>query len=133
MKNKRYISIRCTILLSLGLLIFMGCDRDFSDEVEFASFPANGDVFINTFSAGLDYFPFVGDGADPFSFSVIMGEDVFSGSQAIRFDVPTFGNGFVGATFNTTAKRDLSGLVISTPAFCTSRKASASASAQRIR
>ena len=109
MKNEKDFGLRSTFLLSLAFALLMGCDRDFSDDVEFATFPANGDVFIDTFSAGLDFFPFVDAGADPEAFSVIMGEDVFSGSSSMRFDVPTFGNGFVGATFNTTAARDLSG------------------------
>ena len=106
MKNTKYINLRF-ILLSLSIVIFSGCERGLSDDVEFATFPQNGDVFIDTFSAGLNFFPFVGDGADPEAFSVV-NDMVFSGSAAMRFDVPTFGNGFVGAAFNTTANRDLS-------------------------
>ncbi|MDC6367525.1 MULTISPECIES: glycosyl hydrolase family 16 [Flavobacteriaceae] len=109
MKNNRYNSIRFVVLLSLGVFVFSSCERDFSDDVEFASFPANGDVFIDAFSAGLDYFPFVDAGADPEAFSVATDDNVFMGSAAMRFDVPAFGNGFVGATFNTTVNRDLSG------------------------
>ncbi|GAB4515594.1 MAG: hypothetical protein Tsb004_24590 [Allomuricauda sp.] len=86
----------------------MGCEREFSEDVEFASFPPNGDVFLDTFSAGLNYFPFVDAGADPEAFSVDTNE-AFEGEASMRFDVPAFGNGFVGATFNTTARRDLSG------------------------
>jgi hypothetical protein len=89
-------------------MLLMGCEREFSDDVEFASFPPNGDVFLDTFSAGLDYFPFVDAGADPEAFSVDT-EEAFAGEASMRFDVPAFGNGFVGATFNTTARRDLSG------------------------
>ena len=107
MKNTKYINLQFLLLLSLGIAIFSSCERDFSDDVVFATFPSNGDVFIDAFSAGLDYFPFVDAGADPEAFSVEM-EDVFSGSSAMRFDVPSFGNGFVGATFNTTANRNLS-------------------------
>lgn len=108
MKNNKYINLQFILLLVLIMTVFIGCERDFSDDVEFAKFPTDGSVFIDTFSPGLDFFPFVDEGADPNSFSVIMGDDVFSGTSAIRFDVPTFGNGFVGATFNTTVKRDLS-------------------------
>lgn len=108
MKTKKYINLRFILLLSMGILIFSSCERDFSDDVEFAEFPANGDVFLDAFSAGLDYFPFVDAGADPEAFSVET-DKVFAGDAAMRFDVPSFGNGFVGATFNTTAKRDLSG------------------------
>ncbi|GMN10782.1 hypothetical protein MTsPCn9_30530 [Croceitalea sp. MTPC9] len=108
MKNKKYINLRFTFLLTLGLVIFSGCEREFSDDVEFAEFPPNGNVFIDAFSAGLNYFPFVDAGADPEAFSVET-DEVFAGDAAMRFDVPSFGTGFVGATFNTTAKRDLSG------------------------
>tara|TARA_Y100001933_G_scaffold35704_1_gene30735 strand:- start:34890 stop:36245 length:1356 start_codon:yes stop_codon:yes gene_type:complete len=88
--------------------VFLGCERDFSDDVEFATFPTNGDVFLDTFSAGLDYFPFVDAGADPEAFSVDT-DEVFEGDASMRFDVPAFGNGFVGATFNTTSNRNLTG------------------------
>ncbi|MFD2585938.1 glycosyl hydrolase family 16 [Croceitalea marina] len=107
MENKKYINLRFIILLSLGISIFSGCERGLSDDVEFAEFPSNGDVFLDAFSSGLDYFPFVDAGADPEAFSVET-EEVFEGDAAMRFDVPSFGNGFVGATFNTTAKRNLS-------------------------
>jgi len=108
MKNKMYKYIRFSLLLALVFAVFTNCERDISDEVEFATFPANGEVFIDGFSAGLNYFPFVADGADPEAFSVVT-DDVFLGTSAMRFDIPSFGNGFLGAAFNTTANRDLSG------------------------
>nr|WP_298790683.1 glycosyl hydrolase family 16 [uncultured Allomuricauda sp.] len=108
MKNKNNISLQSILFLCLGIVVFSSCEREFSDEVKFATFPANGDVFIDAFSAGLDYFPFVDAGADPEAFSVET-NDVFAGDAAMRFDVPAFGNGFVGATFNSTVTRDLSG------------------------
>lgn len=108
MKNIKYTSLRFFLLLGLGIVAVFSCERGLSDDVEFATFPPNGDVFIDTFSAGLDYFPFVDAGADPEAFSVDT-EEVFDGDASMRFDVPAFGNGFVGATFNTTVKRDLSG------------------------
>ncbi|WP_420400204.1 glycosyl hydrolase family 16 [Flagellimonas sp.] len=108
MKNKKYISLQSILFLCLGIVVFSSCEREFSDEVQFATFPPNGDVFIDAFSPGLDYFPFVGAGADPEAFSVDS-ENVFDGDASMRFDVPAFGNGFVGAAFNTTVTRDLSG------------------------
>ncbi len=108
MKNKKYSNVRLILLLSLMVVFVSSCEREFSDDVEFATFPPNGDVFLDNFSAGLDYFPFVDAGADPEAFSVDT-DEVFAGSASMRFDVPSFGNGFVGANFGTTAKRDLSG------------------------
>ncbi|WP_421804332.1 carbohydrate-binding protein [Flagellimonas sp.] len=108
MKNYKTINFRSIFLLSLACTLMMGCEREFSEDVEFASFPPNGDVFLDTFSAGLNYFPFVDAGADPEAFSVDT-DEAFEGEASMRFDVPAFGNGFVGAAFNTTARRDLSG------------------------
>ena len=108
MKNTILSNRKLTFILSTLFIIVTACERELSDEAVFATFSKNGDVFIDAFSAGLDYFPFVDAGADPETFSVVS-DDVFSGTSAMRFDVPTFGNGFVGATFNTTVNRDLSG------------------------
>ncbi|MFK7814142.1 MAG: carbohydrate-binding protein [Maribacter sp.] len=108
MRNIKYSNVGIILLLSLVIVFVSSCERDFSDDVEFATFPPNGDVFLDNFSAGLDYFPFVGAGADPEAFSVET-EEVFQGVASMRFDVPAFGNGFVGANFGTTARRDLSG------------------------
>ena len=107
MTNKKYNYVQFILLLGLVISFSSSCERDFSDDVEFATFPPNGDVFLDAFSAGLDYFPFVDAGADPEAFSVDT-EEVFEGDASMRFDVPSFGNGFVGAAFNTTANRDLS-------------------------
>lgn len=108
MKNIKFINLRFLLLLGLGIFAVSSCERGLSDDVEFATFPPNGDVFIDTFSPGLGYFPFIDAGADPEAFSVDT-EEVFDGDASMRFDVPAFGNGFVGATFNTTVNRDLSG------------------------
>ncbi|NNL08537.1 MAG: glycosyl hydrolase family 16 [Croceitalea sp.] len=106
MKNI-YNNSRFILLLGLMITFSSGCERDFSNDVEFSTFPPNGDVFLDNFSAGMDYFPFVDAGADPEAFSVDT-KEVFDGTASMRFDVPSFGNGFVGATFNTTANRNLS-------------------------
>ena len=109
MKNRKFIYKKLGAIFILALIVTaMSCERGLSDDVEFAEFPTDGDVFIDVFPADLNYFPFVSDGADPFAFSIET-EDTFSGSGAMRFDVPSFANGFVGATFNTSGNRDLSG------------------------
>ena len=90
MKNNKNIVSKITVLATMFIAFaIVSCERDLSDDAIFATFPPNGDVFIDSFSAGLDYFPFVGDGADEFAFSV-ENDDVFSGTAAMRFDVPTF-------------------------------------------
>ncbi|XLS30807.1 glycosyl hydrolase family 16 [Flavobacteriaceae bacterium M23B6Z8] len=107
MRNKKYKITKATSFIVLTLMVLLtGCERDLSDDAVFATFPADGDVFIDSFSSGLNYFPFLNSDAQAFS---VVTDDVFSGSTAMRFDVPAFGNGFVGATFNTSSGRDLSG------------------------
>ncbi|MFD1062248.1 glycosyl hydrolase family 16 [Winogradskyella litorisediminis] len=107
MKKSTYILSRITNVIVIAMLFTVSsCERDLSEDAVFATFPNDGDVFIDAFSAGLDYFPFVDAGADPQAFTVET-DEVFEGTAAMRFDVPTFGNGFVGATFNTTARRNL--------------------------
>lgn len=108
MANKlKTLKIISAFIIAVSILN-VGCERDLSDDAEFATFPTDGAVFIDAFSSGLDYFPFVNDGADPEAFSVDT-DEVFSGTSSMRFDVPNFGNGFVGAAFNTTGPRDLTG------------------------
>lgn len=104
MKNFKVIKFPTFLFICL---VLVGCERELTDEADFATFPQDGAVFIDGFSSGLDYFPFVGEGADPEAFSV-SNDEKFGGDAAMRFDVPAFGDGFVGATFNTTANRDLS-------------------------
>ena len=107
--------INCKYLMRTVLVIIFcfgltGCERELTEEAEFATFSTNGDVFIDGFSSGLDYFPFVDAGADPEAFSVETNDnDVFEGDAAMRFDVPAFGNGFLGAAFNSSGSRDLTG------------------------
>ena len=107
-KKIKIIKLRSILAVLSMFFTFWSCERELTEEAEFATFPQDGAVFIDGFSSGLDYFPFVGEGADPEAFSVSTDEK-FAGDAAMRFDVPFFGNGFVGATFNTTANRDLSG------------------------
>ena len=107
-RKLKIIKLRQIPAVLFMFLALWSCERELTEEAEFATFPQDGAVFIDGFSSGLDYFPFVGEGADPEAFSVSTDEK-FAGDAAMRFDVPFFGNGFVGATFNTTANRDLSG------------------------
>ena len=91
-KNKRF-KVISAFIIAVSFL-YVGCERDLSEDAVFATFPTDGSVFIDAFSSGLDYFPFVDAGADPEAFSVDT-DEVFSGTQSMRFDVPSFGNGFV--------------------------------------
>ena len=96
-------------LAMLGLIAFTlsNCDRDFSEDVDFASFPNNPAVFIDGFSGGLEHLPFQGSKFDAFSVDT----DVkFSGTASMRFDVPNAGDpagAFAGAIFPDNGGRNL--------------------------
>ena len=96
------------IILYVGLIFItaISCERDLSDEAEFATYSNNPDIFIDGFVGGLDYFPFIGSFAEAFTVET---EDAYLGEASMRFDIPQFGVGYGGATFPSTAPRDLSG------------------------
>ncbi|GGD56280.1 glycosyl hydrolase family 16 [Muriicola marianensis] len=110
MKNIRVKNIGILILSGLVLSWSVGCEREVSDEVEFASFPQRAEIFIDGFSGGLEYLPFGGSKLDAFSVDT----DVkYLGEASMRFDVPNFGDpstslGFAGAIFPDYGGRDLS-------------------------
>lgn len=89
-----------TFLASLVLVFaIQGCERSVSG-LEEAEFPANPDVFIDGFSAGLEYFPFSGTKQDAFTPD---GNEKFGNIGAsMRFDIPNVGDpdgAFAGAIF----------------------------------
>ncbi|MDZ7605922.1 MAG: hypothetical protein U5K79_10140 [Cyclobacteriaceae bacterium] len=88
MKSIKIISIRIALL---GLISFplSNCERSLSEDVEFARFPSNPEVFIDGFSGGLNYFPFGGSKLDAFTVDT---EVQYSGTAAMRFDIPNVGD-----------------------------------------
>jgi len=109
MKNKNNIFLRTTMLLGLVLVWFTACEREVSNEVAFASFSKNGNIFIDGFSGGLEYFPFQGSKLEAFSVDT---EVKYNGTASMRFDVPNVGDpsgAFAGAIFPDDGGRDLTG------------------------
>ncbi|MGA9271591.1 MAG: carbohydrate-binding protein [Lutimonas sp.] len=109
MKNKLFLSFWHTFLIGSFFLLMTGCEREYSDQVEFATYPDNADVFIDGFSGGLQYLPFDGSKLD--AFSVDNGE-YYKGDASMRFDVPNVGDpsgSFAGAVFPDNFGRDLRG------------------------
>lgn len=107
---KKNIIMKQHILLLVGFaLLFSNCTRDLSEEAKPATFPQNGNVYIDGFSAGLEYLPFGGSYLEAFT---VDEETVYEGESAMRFDIPNVGdpNGaFAGAIFPDYGGRDLSG------------------------
>ncbi|WP_203058971.1 Ig-like domain-containing protein [Robertkochia sediminum] len=98
-----------TVVFAGICLLLAACERDVSDEVEFADFSNNPEVYIDGFSAGLEYLPFQGSRLDAFSVDT---EEPYEGTSSMRFDVPNFGDpqgAFAGAIFPDYGGRNLTG------------------------
>lgn len=94
--------------LAVALLTFFSCKRDI-DELEPATFPTTPEVFIDGFSAGLNYAAFGGSKVTAFDVDT----DVkYRGSASMKFAVPDAGDpagAYAGGAYYTNAGRDLSG------------------------
>lgn len=101
MKNIKYINIPFALLLGLSLTVFYSCERNFSDDVEYATFARTGEIFTDApVGLGSDfYFPFENSKATAFS----VDQDVaFESEASIRIDVPNANDpegSFAGAIF----------------------------------
>ncbi len=112
MKTYSIFKSKKTGFVLMSLLLILGCqnnDSDLRDIDVTVSLNNNPDVFIDTFSGGLDYAAFAG--SDYLGFQVD-NKVAYNGSSAsMRFDVPNVGDpdgGFTGGTFFTTGGRNLS-------------------------
>lgn len=109
MKNRKFIYLKITLLLVLIFGLNVSCSRDLSDDAQLATYPKTAEVFIDGFSAGLDY------GA--FGNTLLTGFNVdtdvkYKGTASMRFDVPNVGDpagAYVGGVFIDAGGRDLSG------------------------
>lgn len=107
MKNAKNLYLKSTaVVFAFLLTTIVSCERDLSDDAVFATYSTNGDIFTDGFVGGLDYFPFGGSFAEAFSVDT---NEKYLGSASMRFDIPQFGVSYGGATFPSTAPRDLSG------------------------
>lgn len=93
-------STQLTVLAGLLLMFTVqGCERTV-DGLEEPDFTANPEVFIDDFSAGLEYFPYEDSRQDAFS---VDNDNTYDNSDAsMRFDVPNEGDpagAYAGAIF----------------------------------
>ncbi|RMG75961.1 MAG: glycosyl hydrolase family 16 [Bacteroidetes bacterium] len=97
-----------------ALMVFsVGCERPI-DGLEPAQFPVEPNVFIDGFSAGLEYAAF--GGSDVSAFEVV-DEGAYKGTSVMRFAVPDFDNAsgaYAGGAFFVPGGRDLSGFNVLT-------------------
>jgi hypothetical protein len=104
MKNIRFKYSKIIVLLGWVFIMVASCERPVSEDVEFATYSATGEIFTDGFVGGLDYFPFGGSFAEAFSVET---KETYKGEASMRFDIPSFGVGYGGATFPSTGPRDL--------------------------
>ncbi len=113
MKTYSIFSSIKTSLVLMSLLLILGCQNEVSDLRDIdatVSQNTNPDVFIDTFSGGLDYAAF--GGSDYKGFQVDSDVTYNGSALSMRFDVPNVGDpdgGYTGGTFFSTGGRNLSG------------------------
>lgn len=112
MKNIKTNQFYIALLLSLVLLINIGCERELSDEATPSTFAPTGEIFLDNFVAMGEnfYLPFADSKLDAFSVDRRQG---FESNASYRIDVPNnndpTGN-YAGAILRVDgAGRDLSG------------------------
>lgn len=109
MKKEKQNSYQKIIFSGLILLLAVwGCERSVSS-LEEAEFPANPDVFIDTFSSTLNYAAF--EGSVPEAFQVDDEVTYDNSELSMRFDVPDVGDprgSYAGGAYFTSVPRDLS-------------------------
>jgi hypothetical protein len=110
MKNIKFIYSKIILLSGLLFLFTVSCEREISDEVEFATFAKTGEIFTDSpIGLGSDfYFPF--GGSKPTAWTVDESEG-YESAASMRFDVPNADDpegGYAGAIFRVDgAGRDL--------------------------
>ncbi len=101
-------SRRSVLAAALIAAAALGCERDLTT-LGPASFPTNGDVFLDAFGSGVDYQAFLGSKLDALSLDQT---EKFRGTASLRITVPGAGDpagSFAGGAFVTGTPRDLSG------------------------
>ncbi len=100
------------LMIGLALLTLVACERDLSEDAEFATFSTTAEIFTDNFiGMGTDfYFPFAEAKADVFS---VDDSEGYESDASIRIDVPNADDpagGFAGGIFRIDGNgRDLTG------------------------
>jgi hypothetical protein len=108
MKTTMYKNPVFLLIAALVLLPISSCARDL-DELETATFPTNGDIFIDGFSGGLEYNAYGDSKVTAFE---VDNDVVYKGEASMRFEVPDAGDplgGYAGGIFKVPGGRDLTG------------------------
>ena len=107
MKNIKINYFKNVFVLALLSITNFSCERNMADDATLSTFSKNGDVFIDTFSAGLGYGAFGGSKYTAFTVDT----DVkYLGTASRRFDVPSVGDpsgAYAGGVFIDGSGRNL--------------------------
>ena len=107
MKNIKINYIKNVFVLALLSITNFSCERNMADDATLSTYSKNGDVFIDTFSAGLGYGAFGGSKYTAFTVDT----DVkYLGTASMRFDVPSVGDpsgAYAGGVFIDGSGRNL--------------------------
>lgn len=107
MKNIVNNIIIYSVLFS-ALLFAVSCEKDF-DQLQPAEYPKNPEIFLDGFSAGLNYAAFASSDVMAFQVDSLVN---YSGTKSIRVAVPDENDpagAYAGGAFFTTVGRDLTG------------------------
>lgn len=112
MKKLKFIYKKNTLFLVMIFMMTVSCERDLSDDVEFATNSAGGEIFTDApIGLGSDfYFPFLGSKATAWS---VDDNEGYESQSSMRIDVPNDNDPegtYAGAIFRVDgAGRDLTG------------------------
>ena len=110
MKNIKFMYSKIMLLTGLLFVITMSCERDISDQVEFAHLSKTGEIFTDSpIGLGSDfYFPYTGSKATAWS---VDDNEGYESAASMRFDVPNANDptgNYAGAIFRVDGSgRDL--------------------------
>jgi len=99
MKNIKFVYSKIVLLSLLLVIISMSCERELSEDAVLATFSPEPQVFVDGFSSGLEYYPYLDSKQEAFSVDT---EVKYSGTNSMRFDVPNVGDpagAYAGAIF----------------------------------
>jgi hypothetical protein len=108
MKKRNVLYLTITTFTMMSALFFTSCERD-PNVLEPADYPVDPEVFIDGFSAGLNYAAFGGSKVTAFD---VVNDIKYSGTSSMRIEVPDFedpNGAYAGGAYFTSVGRNLSG------------------------
>jgi hypothetical protein len=96
---------------SLVIIFTLSCER-FEEDLRPVTFPDTPEIFINSFSAGLEYAAFGDSKVTAFNVDERISYENVIGTSSMRFDIPNEGDpegSYAGGVFRDLGGRDLSG------------------------